>query len=143
MNHIVIINGPNLNLLGKREPILYGANGFDAVLQALHRAFPKVKISCVQSNSESDMIDALHHAEASGASGVVLNPGAYTHTSLAVGDAVAAVTTPVVEVHISNVYSREPFRQMSFVSRYAAGVITGFGVKGYHLAMTFLSGFDE
>ncbi len=138
MKKIVIINGPNLNLLGSRETVLYGKESFDDVMVKLRMDFPKADLSYIQSNKESDIIEALHDASANGADGIVLNPAAFTHTSLAVADAVAAVSVPVVEVHISNVFAREPFRQQSFVSRYAAGVITGFGVKGYALAINFL-----
>jgi 3-dehydroquinate dehydratase-2 len=135
---IVIINGPNLNLLGSRETVLYGAESFDEVMARLRKSFPGAELSHVQYNDETGIIDAIHRAAATGAQGIVLNPAAYTHTSVAIADAVAAVSIPVVEVHISNVHGREPFRQHSFVSRYAAGVITGFGVKGYALAITFL-----
>lgn len=138
---IIIINGPNLNLLGKREPALYGKADFESVLSDLKAAYSNLEISYLQTNSELEMIDALHGAEAQGNGGVVLNPAAFTHTSLAVADAVAAIDIPVVEVHISNVSAREHFRQKSFVSKYAVGVIQGFGIAGYRLAVDYFDRF--
>lgn len=135
---IVIINGPNLNLLGKREPVLYGSEDFETVLQDLRRAFPSVSLSYRYCADEGIMVSELHGAAARGVQGIVLNPAALTHTSLAVADAVAAIDVPVVEVHISNVYAREAYRHKSWVSRYAVGSLSGFGVHGYALALRFL-----
>lgn len=139
MKKIKIINGPNLNLLGKREPLLYGADDFSAVFDALAETFPGCNLSYAQSNAESEMVDLLQRCLTDGTDGVVLNPGAYTHTSVAVSDAVRAIGIPVVEVHISNVASREAFRQRSLISPYARGTISGFGTDGYRLAVDFLS----
>lgn len=138
MNSIKVINGPNLNLLGKREPILYGAEDFKDVFKSLINAYPKVELSYVQSNSEGEIVDELQRCIAEGIEGVVLNPAAYSHTSVAIADAVAALDIPVVEVHISNILAREAFRQKSLVSKFASGVITGFGTEGYRLAVDFL-----
>jgi len=134
---IAIINGPNLNLLGTREPGIYGSGSFDAFLDALKGRYPQVAISYFQSNIEGELINALHRA-AGEADGVILNPAGYTHTSVAIGDAVAAIGIPVVEVHISNVHAREEFRRLSYVSAKAAGVITGLGLEGYALAVSWL-----
>jgi len=134
----LIINGPNLNLLGKREPVLYGSQDFSEVLQGLKTDFSEIEISYFQSNDESELIGALHGASAKGVAGVVLNPAAFTHTSIALADAVAAIDIPVVEVHISNVYARESFRKYSFISKFSVGVIAGFGVDGYRLAIDYL-----
>lgn len=138
MKKIKIINGPNLNLLGKREPILYGSEDFSAVFARLKKAFPETELIYVQSNSEEEIIIAIQESEVEGVTGIVLNPAAFSHSSIAVADAVAAIDIPVAEVHISNVYAREGFRQNSYVSRFAKGVITGFGVEGYHLAIDYL-----
>lgn len=132
---ILIINGPNLNLLGKREPALYGSESFSEVLSAIQDEFPATDVAYHQCNTEGEIIDLLHGAAEKGVKGIVLNPAAFTHTSIAIADAVAAIDVPVVEVHISNVYNREAYRQKSFVSKYAAGVITGFGINGYRLAV--------
>ena len=134
---IIIINGPNLNLLGKREPLLYGEVDFTSFLETLKERHPGVGLTYVQSGSEGDLIEALHRAGDT-ADGVVLNPGAYSHTSIAIADAVRAVEIPVVEVHISNIYARESFRHKSFVSPVAKGVLAGFGLEGYALAIAFL-----
>ena len=131
---IAIINGPNLNLLGKREPDVYGKQTFEDYLADLKVLFPDIEFSYYQSNVEGELINALqqfgfdHH-------GIILNPGGYTHTSVAIGDAIAAITTPVVEVHISNVHAREDFRKISHVSARAKGTITGLGMRGYELAV--------
>lgn len=132
---ILIINGPNLNLLGKREPALYGSASFEEVLSAIQNEFPAADVAYHQCNIEGEIIDLLHGAAEKGVKGIVLNPAAFTHTSIAIADAVAAIDVPVVEVHISNVYNREAYRQKSFVSKYAEGVITGFGIHGYRLAV--------
>lgn len=137
MEKILIINGPNLNLLGKREPLLYGAESFEDYFDRLRSRFPETELSYVQGNSEGELIDALHRAGEQ-VEGVVLNPGAYTHSSIAIADAVRAIEIPVVEVHISNVFAREAFRHKSFVSPVARGVIAGMGLKGYDAAIGFL-----
>jgi 3-dehydroquinate dehydratase II len=131
---IIIINGPNLNLLGTREPEIYGGRSFEDYMAELQQKFPDVKLAYFQSNIEGEIIDKLHETGFSH-SGIILNAGAYTHTSIGIGDAVKAITTPVVEVHISNTFSRETFRHQSFISPVSAGVIIGFGLKSYELAL--------
>ncbi|WP_028297898.1 type II 3-dehydroquinate dehydratase [Olivibacter sitiensis] len=131
---LIIINGPNLNLLGKREPNVYGNEGFESYLEKLRGAYPALDIACFQSNSEGAIIDKLHEVGFS-VDGVILNAGAYTHTSIAIADAIAAITSPVVEVHISNVHAREPFRHHSYLSKNCKGVLVGFGLDGYRLAI--------
>jgi 3-dehydroquinate dehydratase-2 len=138
MKKITIINGPNLNLLGKREPGVYGNEGFDSYLEKLKQQHPNVIIDYFQSNIEGELIDALQKAGFS-ADGIVLNPGGYTHTSVAIGDAIAAISATVVEVHISNVHAREEFRKISHVSAKAKGTICGLGLAGYSLAIDFLT----
>jgi 3-dehydroquinate dehydratase-2 len=137
LKRIRIINGPNLNLLGKREPEIYGAEGFETYLLKLTHEFPDVKIDYFQSNVEGELINAIQSAGFE-ADGIVLNPGGYTHTSVAIGDAIAAITIPVVEVHISNVHAREEFRKISHVSAKAKGTICGLGLHGYALALQYL-----
>lgn len=137
MNRIIIINGPNLNLLGVREKGIYGDQRFEAYFETLHELFAGAELSYFQSNHEGAIIDKIHEVGFS-ANGIVLNAGAYTHTSLAIADAIAAVTTPVVEVHISNVYAREPYRHHSYLSKNCKGVICGFGLDGYRLAVESL-----
>jgi len=134
---IAIINGPNLNLLGKRETDIYGNQAFETFLQSLQQKYPEVEIVYFQSNVEGELINALHQF-GFGYDGIILNPGGYTHTSVALGDAIAAIPAPVVEVHISNVHAREAFRQISHVSAKAIGVITGLGLSGYELALQYL-----
>ena len=134
---IGIINGPNLNLLGKREPDVYGSGSFEDFFEALERKFPVVQFTCVQSNVEGELINFLH-AMADTCAGIIINPGGYTHTSVALGDAIAAIPTPVVEVHISNTAARERFRHISHVSAKAKGTITGLGLTGYELAVIWL-----
>ena len=134
---IVIINGPNLNLLGKRETAIYGEDSFDTIYTQLQQQFPQVQFSYVQSNVEGELINALHEYGFS-ADGIILNPGGYTHTSVAIGDAVAAITSPVIEVHLTNVHAREAFRKISHVSVQCKGTISGLGAKGYALAVTAL-----
>jgi 3-dehydroquinate dehydratase II len=138
MKKIAIINGPNLNLLGKREPGVYGNQSFEEYFETLKAKFPAVEFHYYQSNVEGELINELQLVGFS-YDGIVLNPGGYTHTSVAIGDAIAAITTPVVEVHISNVHAREEFRKLSHVSAKAAGSIIGLGMKGYELGvMSFL-----
>lgn len=131
---ITIINGPNLNLLGVREPEIYGQSSFEQYLISLRKQFPELEISYFQSNVEGEIINKLHEKGFSD-NGIVLNAGAYTHSSMAIGDAVAAISTPVIEVHISNVFSRESFRHVSFIAPHAKGIISGFGLKSYLLAI--------
>lgn len=133
---IAIINGPNLNLLGKREIDIYGNESFDSFLAALKKKYANIEVSYFQSNVEGDLVNEIQRAGFS-YDGIILNPGGYTHTSVAIGDAVAAVTTPVVEVHISNIFGREEFRKLSHVSGKAAGIISGLGLTGYHLAVEY------
>lgn len=137
MKKIQIINGPNLNLLGKREPTVYGNASFEGYLNELRTAYPDCEIAYYQSNIEGEMINKIHEVGFS-ADGIVLNAGAYTHTSVALHDAIKAVTTPVVEVHISNVHAREAFRHVSMISAACRGVIAGFGLDSYRLAVEAL-----
>jgi len=139
MKRIQIINGPNLNLLGKREPEIYGNEGFDEYLQKLKAKFPSVEFSYFQSNIEGEIIDKLHEVGFD-FDGIILNAGAYTHTSVAIGDAVKAITTPVVEVHISNIFQREDFRHVSYIAPSALGSVVGFGLDSYRLAVIGLVG---
>jgi 3-dehydroquinate dehydratase-2 len=134
---IQIINGPNINLLGKREPSIYGAQSFEDYLVELKKCYPDVDFEYFQSNIEGEMINKIHEVGFD-YDGIVLNAGAYTHTSIALQDAIRAVTSPVVEVHISNVYSREEFRHKSMISCACIGVICGFGLKSYRLAIEAL-----
>ncbi|HOY49206.1 MAG TPA: type II 3-dehydroquinate dehydratase [Flavobacteriales bacterium] len=129
-----IINGPNLNLLGTREPEIYGSRGFDSFLDELKREFPSIELSYFQSNVEGEIINNLHEHGFT-TDGILLNAGGYTHTSVAIGDAVAAIKTPVIEVHISNVFARESFRHLSYIAPHALGVISGFGLNSYRLAL--------
>ncbi|PQJ32099.1 type II 3-dehydroquinate dehydratase [Nonlabens arenilitoris] len=132
---IHIINGPNLNLLGKREPETYGSKSFEEYFRELQFAFKEIELSYYQSNVEGELINELHAAQENGVDGVIFNAGGYTHTSVAIGDAVAGISVPVIEVHISNVMDREEFRHVSYISKNAAGIISGFGLKGYELAI--------
>ncbi len=138
----IIINGPNLNLLGVREPDVYGSEGFDTYLATLRDTFPDIGLEYYQSNSEGALVDQLHEVGFS-YDGIVLNAGAYTHTSVALADAVAAISSPVVEVHISNVYAREAFRHRSYLSPHVAGIILGCGLDGYRLALDYLINTPE
>ncbi len=131
---ISIINGPNLNLLGKREPEVYGNQTFEDYFNALKEKFPAIELTYFQSNIEGELIDKIQEFGFSN-DGIILNAGAYTHTSIGIGDAIKAITTPVVEVHISNTFSRETFRHQSYISGNAKGVILGFGMKSYELAL--------
>jgi 3-dehydroquinate dehydratase-2 len=132
---IAIINGPNLNLLGTREPGVYGSQSFEEYLEELRTSFPDISFSYFQSNIEGELIDRL---QATKADGIVLNAGGYTHTSVAIADAVAAIDIPVVEVHISNVYAREDYRHESKLAKNCKGVIAGFGLNSYKLAVDSL-----
>lgn len=134
--HIAIINGPNLNLLGTREPEVYGSQTFEQYFSMLQQQFPSVSFHYFQSNVEGELINELQRCGFS-ADGIILNPGGYTHTSVAIGDAIAAIKTPVIEVHISNVQAREEFRRLSHVSAKAKGTIAGLGLKGYELAVRY------
>jgi 3-dehydroquinate dehydratase II len=140
MKKILILNGPNLNLLGKREPEIYGNTTFLAFFEQLNHAFSeKVTLAYLQSNHEGALLDALHEIGFDEQYlGVVFNAGAYTHTSIALRDAIAAIKVPVVEVHISNVHAREAFRHHSFIAPVCVGSIVGLGLKGYELAIEFL-----
>jgi 3-dehydroquinate dehydratase-2 len=134
---IAIINGPNLNLLGKRETDIYGNMPFEKFFEQLQAKYPKVSFSYYQSNVEGELINELQKVGFDH-DGIIFNPGGYTHTSVAIGDAVAAIKTPVIEVHISNVHAREDFRKLSHVSGKAVGSIFGLGLKGYELAAEWL-----
>jgi len=134
---IIIINGPNLNLLGKREPSVYGQASFETYFETLKAAYPQINLHYYQSNHEGALIDKLHEVGSS-YDGIILNAGAYTHTSLALADALRAITPPTIEVHISNVYQREPLRQQSLIARACRGSIVGFGMDGYRLAIEAL-----
>ena len=134
---IQIINGPNINLLGKREPSIYGSVSFEDYLAELRAKYPEVRIDYYQSNSEGGLIDKIQQAGFD-ADGIILNAGAYTHTSIALQDAIRAVKSPVVEVHISNVHAREAFRHVSMISCACLGVICGFGLNSYRLALEAL-----
>ena len=134
---IQIINGPNINLLGKREPSIYGAVSFDAYLETLRGAYPDLELAYYQSNVEGEMINKLHEVGFD-CDGIVLNAGAYTHTSIALSDAIRAVPAPVVEVHISNIHAREEYRHKSMIAAAVAGSIIGFGLDSYRLAIEAL-----
>jgi len=133
---IAIINGPNLNLLGVREPEVYGSESFEAFLAKVKTKYPSISFTYFQSNIEGELVTALQESGFS-ADGIVFNPGGYTHTSVAIGDAIAAIPCQVVEVHISNIFAREEFRKISHVSAKAIGVISGLGLKGYELALDY------
>ena len=139
---IHIINGPNLNLVGKREPEVYGHHSLDQYLQELVELYPHHSIDVFQSNIEGEIVDRLQQVGFDD-SGIILNAGGYTHTSVAIADAVAAITAPVIEVHISNIYSREPFRHKSLLSPVCRGIIAGFGLDSYRLALTALLPSDN
>ena len=133
---IAIINGPNLNLLGKRETDIYGNENFESFLEKLKSKFPAVDFHYYQTNVEGELINEIQRVGYS-YDAIILNPGGYTHTSVALGDAIAAIKTPVVEVHISNIYAREEFRHKSLITSKCAGLITGFGMEGYALAVQY------
>ena len=134
---IQIINGPNLNLLGKRETSIYGNQSFEEFLVLLKKRFPSIEIHYYQSNVEGEIINKLHEVGFS-FDGIILNAGAYTHTSVAIHDAVGGIKTPVVEVHISNVYGREEYRHKSVITSKCVGMLTGFGMEGYAMALNYL-----
>ena len=133
----MIMNGPNLNLLGIREPGIYGKEGFDEYLKVLRKKYEDIDMDYFQSNTEGELINKIHETGFS-YEGIILNAGAYTHTSIALADAISAVTTPVIEVHISNTARRESFRHVSFLSAACLGTITGFGLDSYELALQAL-----
>ncbi|HUB61754.1 MAG TPA: type II 3-dehydroquinate dehydratase [Puia sp.] len=133
---IAIVNGPNLNLLGTREPEVYGSQTFEQYYEELQVRYPAVTFSYFQSNIEGELIDELQRVGFS-SDGILLNPGGYTHTSVAMGDAIAAIKAPVIEVHISNIHAREEFRRLSHVSAKAKGTIAGLGLKGYELGVQY------
>ena len=136
---IQIINGPNLNLLGKREPTIYGNNSFESYLELLRAQYPQIEITYFQSNIEGEMINKIHEVGFD-YDGIIMNAGAYTHTSIALHDGIKSVTTPVIEVHISNVHARESFRHVSMISAACKGIIIGFGLDSYRLAIeSFIS----
>ena len=139
---IHIINGPNLNLVGKREPEVYGNRSLDQYLQELIERYPQHTIDVYQSNIEGEIVDRLQQVGFDDC-GIILNAGGYTHTSVAIADAVAAITAPVVEVHISNIYSREPFRHKSLLSPVCKGIVAGFGLDSYRLALLSLLPSDN
>lgn len=134
---VLVLNGPNLNRLGKREPGIYGAETLQDVEDRLRKIAGEklVDISFYQSNTEGHLIDKIHEAQDNGMDGIIFNPGAYTHTSIALRDAVASVDVPVIEIHISNIHSREPFRQTSVIAPVCAGQLSGLGTNGYELAL--------
>lgn len=133
---IAIINGPNLNLLGKREPDVYGNKTFDDFLKELKANYPMAEIHYFQSNIEGEIINVLHELGFA-FDGIILNAGGYTHTSVAIADAIAAINTPVIEVHISNIFAREDFRHVSYLGAKCVGSISGLGLKGYELALDY------
>jgi len=134
MKNFIIINGPNLNLLGKREPLIYGDQTFEDYFISLQKKYPALNLSYFQSNIEGELIDKLQEVGFK-VDGIILNAAAYTHTSVGIGDAVKGITVPVVEVHISNTFSREEFRHHSYISPNAKGIVLGFGLKSYELAL--------
>lgn len=133
---IIIINGPNLNLLGKREPEIYGTQTFEDYFTELKNEFPQIELDYYQSNVEGELINKLHEIGFT-YDGIILNAGGYTHTSVALADAVASIKTKVIEVHISNIFAREEFRHTSLLSKNCVGIISGLGMKGYEMALRF------
>lgn len=136
MQHITIIHGPNLNLLGKRQPDIYGAEGFDTFMKQLQEKYTHLNIGYFQSNVEGELINHIQQCDSDG---IILNAGGYAHTSIALADAVAAVSTPVVNVHISNIYSREKERHTELLAQYCVGGIYGMGLEGYKYALDYLT----
>ncbi len=139
---IVIINGPNLNLLGRREPEKYGHSSFEEFLSVLKSRYPEIEFSYFQSNVEGEIIDQIHKSGFTSA-GIILNAGGYTHTSVAIADAIASVESPVVEVHITNILAREEFRHISLIGRSCRGTIAGFGLDSYRLAVEAIAGISN
>lgn len=137
-HHLLIVNGPNLNLLGVREPGIYGSRGFESYLEELRARYSDTTLDYYQSNHEGSLVDKLHEVGFGAVEGVVLNAGAYTHTSVALCDAISAIQVPVIEVHISNVARREPFRHLSYISAPCVGTIAGFGLDSYRLGIEAL-----
>ena len=137
--NIQIINGPNLNLLGKRETSVYGSESFESFFEAIKKRFPSMQLHYFQSNIEGELVNKLHEVGFS-FDGIILNAGAYTHTSVALHDAIAGIKVPVVEVHISNIYGREEFRYKSLITSKCVGLITGFGLEGYAMALAHFRG---
>ncbi|MBK5284540.1 MAG: 3-dehydroquinate dehydratase [Bacteroidia bacterium] len=138
---VIIINGPNLNLLGKREPEIYGTESFESYFEKLKNNFPKIDLEYFQSNVEGEIINKLHETGFS-YQGIILNPGGYAHTSVAIADAVSAINSPVIEVHISNVFAREDFRKIIVTAQGAIGFISGFGMDVYKIAINTISKFN-
>jgi 3-dehydroquinate dehydratase-2 len=136
MLSLAIINGPNLNLLGTRETDIYGVQPFDTFLESLRQRYPQVQLSCYQSNVEGELINHLHGCRTT-AQGIIINAAGYSHTSIALGDAIAAIGVPVVEVHISNVLGREDYRKTSFIAAKCKGSVSGLGLEGYALAVQY------
>jgi 3-dehydroquinate dehydratase-2 len=134
---VTIINGPNLNLLGSREPEIYGTSNFEEIISNLRKQFPNIEISYFQSNVEGELINCLHERGFSDTA-IIINAGAYTHTSIALADAVAAISSPVIEVHISNIFAREAFRHVSYIGAKCIGSISGFGIESYVLALQYV-----
>lgn len=134
---LLILNGPNLNLLGAREPATYGSTTLEGLERSLRAEYPDAELHFAQSNHEGSLIDALHRANEDGTTGVVFNPGGFTHTSVALRDAIAAVDVAVIEVHLSNIHAREPFRHRSLTAGAALGQISGLGTRGYELAVRY------
>jgi 3-dehydroquinate dehydratase-2 len=139
---IQIINGPNLNLLGKREPEIYGSESFEDYFEQLQKRFPQVELHYFQSNVEGELISKIHEVGFD-FDAILLNAGGYTHTSVAISDAISGVTTPVLEVHISNIYKREEFRHKSIISKSCVGMISGLGLKGYELGVMYFLNSPE
>lgn len=136
---LLILNGPNLNLLGKREPGIYGNESFESFFETLKQHYPKVDFTYYQSNVEGELINKLHEVGFD-YDGIILNAGGYTHTSVSLADAVAAIKTPVIEVHISNIFAREEFRHVSLLSKHCKGIISGLGLMGYEMAVRYFNG---
>ena len=145
MAHILVLNGPNLNLLGSREPEVYGTTTLAQIEQAVAQQGEALghRVQCFQSNAEHELIDRIHRAREEGVTHIIVNPGAFTHTSIALRDAFLGVGIPFIEVHISNVFAREPFRRQSYLSDAAVGVISGLGVRGYGLALSAIHEMSE
>jgi 3-dehydroquinate dehydratase-2 len=133
---VLILNGPNLNLLGKREPEIYGSQDFESYLSVLMNVYKEIRLEYFQSNVEGELINKMHEVGFS-LDAIIFNPGGFSHTSVALADAIAAISTPVIEVHISNIYAREGFRHTSLTGAHCAGIITGFGLRGYEMALEY------